>query len=299
MTPEIRPATPADLEHVYDVWLDAEIASADQPERRPPPRDPPALLRHELKTGRMLVAELHGRIVGFTALITRRPVYFLAELYVRREHQSKSIGRKLLEQVLPQDGPATVCTLSSDDERALALYVRHSMQPHWPYFYLRAGAADLGSCPEPDIEVVEAQPGDPNLINWDRGICGRERPEDHAHWANNADAIPLWFRRGIHTAGYGYVQMRSEESLWYPDAITIGPIGVRTIEDAGLCALSAVAWARDRAAMLRIGVPGAHPALAPLLEAGFRITDVDIFVCRGAGMFVDPRRYIPSGGALF
>lgn len=93
--------------------------------------------------------------------------------------------------------------------------------------------------------------------------------------------------------------MRSEESIWYPDAITIGPVGARTIEDACLCTLGAVAWARGRAAVLRIGVPGPHSALAPLLESGFRITDVDIFVCRGAGMFVDPRRYIPSGGALF
>jgi len=93
--------------------------------------------------------------------------------------------------------------------------------------------------------------------------------------------------------------MRSEESIWYPDAITIGPVGARTIDGGRLCVLAGVAWARDRAAVLRIGVPGPHPALAPLLESGFRITDVDIFVCRSAGMFVDPRRYIPSGGALF
>ncbi len=116
---------------------------------------------------------------------------------------------------------------------------------------------------------------------------------------NGAAAVALWFRREGRTAGYGYVQMRSEESIWYPDAATIGPIGARTIEDARMCALAAVAWASERASVLRIGVPGPHPALAPLLEAGFRITDTDIFVCRGSGMFVDPRRYIPSGGTLF
>ena len=298
MTPEIRPATVADLEQVYDIWLGDELASAGGSERSPAPRDPPALHRHELDTGRMLVAELDGRIVGFTALTTRPPVHFLAELYIRPQHQSKGVGRKLLEQVLPEEG-STVCTLSSDDERALALYVRSGMQPHWPFFYLRINAADLKGCRATDIEVVEAQPEDANLINWDRGISGRDRPQDHDYWVNGAAAVPLWFRREGRMAGYGYMQMQSEESLSYPGAITIGPIGARTIEDARMCALAAVAWASERASVLRIGVPGPHPALAPLLEAGFRITDTDIFVCRGSGMFVDPRRYIPSGGTLF
>jgi GNAT superfamily N-acetyltransferase len=299
MTPEIRPASTADLEQIYDVWLDAEMASAGQPGTAPPRRVPPSLHQHELETGRMLVAEMDGRIAGFTALITRRPVHFLAELYVQPDQQSKGIGRKLLEAVLPDEDRATVCTLSSDDERALSLYIGHGMQPQWPFFYLRADASDLGGCPAPDIDVVEAQPGDPNLMNWDRGICGRERPEDHAHWAKDVDGLALWFKREGHTAGYGYLQMRSEESLWYPDALTIGPIGSRTIEDARLCVLAAVALARDRAAVTRIAIPGPHPAGAPLLEAGFRITDMDIFVCRGSGMFADPRRYVPSGGALF
>ena len=142
----------------------------------------------------MLAAELDGRIVGFAALITRRPVHFLAELYVRPEHQSKSIGRKLLEQVLLQDDPGAICTLTSDDKRALALYVRHGMEPHWPYFYLRADAADIGDCLAPDMEVVEAQPGDSDLINWDRSICGRERPQDHDYWLRGA-TVPLWFKR--------------------------------------------------------------------------------------------------------
>lgn len=51
--------------------------------------------------------------------------------------------------------------------------------------------------------------------------------------------------------------------------------------------------------MLRVALPGAHPALAPLLEARFRITDMDVFVSSGSGMLLDPRRYIPSGGSLF
>lgn len=298
MTPDIRPATPADLEQVYEIWLEDEIAEAGSSSEAQPPREPLAVLGHELETGRMLVAEVKGRVVGFTALITRPPVHFLAEMFVRADMQSKGVGRKLLEQVLPQDG-STVCTLSSDDERALALYVRSGMQPQWPFFYLRANAADLTALSVPDIQVVEAEAGDQNLLNWDRGISGRKRPQEHDFWRKAAAAVPFWFKREDRTAGYGYVQMRSEEAVRYPEAATIGPIGGRTIEDARASVLAAVGWARERASVLRIGVPGPHSALAPLLEAGFRIADVDIFVCRGSGMFVDARRYVPSGGTLF
>jgi len=30
--------------------------------------------------------------------------------------------------------------------------------------------------------VVEARVGDPELIEWDRTIGGRPRPQDHAYW---------------------------------------------------------------------------------------------------------------------
>jgi len=110
-----------------------------------------------METGDMFVAESGGRIIGFAAAITRGRIRFLAELYVRPEHRSKSIGRKLLEQLLPEEG-STVCTLSSDDARALALYVRSGMQPYWPYFYLRINAADLKDCQATEIEVAEAEP---------------------------------------------------------------------------------------------------------------------------------------------
>ena len=298
MRARIRAATARDLEQTYDVWREAETAAASGAEA-PPSRSQTSLHQHEMETGDMFVAESGGRIIGFAAAITRGRIRFLAELYVRPEHRSEGLGRRLLERALPPHDNTVDATLSSDDPRAVGLYVRHGMQPNWPYFYLlgqRGGLRDVEEC---GTQIVRAEAGDPNLINWDRGICGRERSQDHSYWVNGAAAVALWFRREGRTAGYGYVQMRSEESIWYPDAATIGPVGARTIEEARMCALAAVAWARERASVLRIGVPGPHPALAPLLEAGFRITDTDIFVCRGSGMFADPRRYIPSGGALF
>jgi GNAT superfamily N-acetyltransferase len=297
---KIRPANEEDLAQTWDIWREAEVAVADGDHAPPTGREGAlALHRHELESGEMVVAEAGGRLVAFAAAITRGPVRFLSELYVRPDVQSSGIGKALLERVLPPGAAPVSATLSSDDERALSLYVRHGMQPQWPFFYLKADSAGMKNLANSKIEVVEAEPGDPGLLKWDRGICGRERPQDHAYWVKAVDAVPVWFRREEHTAGYGYFQMRSDESLWYREALTIGPLGARTIEDARDCALAAAGWARGRSGVLRIAVPGPHPALPALLEAGFRITDMDTFVCSGSGMFVDPRRYVPSGGSLF
>jgi hypothetical protein len=60
-----------------------------------------------------------------------------------------------------------------------------------------------------------------------------------------------------------------------------------------------VRWARERAEVLRISVTGPHPALAPLLTAGFKIVEVETFCSNGSAAFLDIERYIPSGGDLF
>ena len=53
---------------------------------------------------------------------------------------------------------------------------------------------------------------------------------------------------------------------------------------------------RAHAAVLRIDVPGPHPSLAALLDAHFRIRDVETFMSAARTPFVDAQRYIGSGG---
>jgi hypothetical protein len=88
-------------------------------------------------------------------------------------------------------------------------------------------------------------------------------------------------------------------TLYFPDAARVGPVGARTPQHAALCAAAAVRWAVERAPVIRVDVPGPHPALAPLLEAGFRITYVETFVASSAEPLFDPARYLGSGGSLF
>ncbi len=210
--------------------------------------------------------------------------------------QSNQLGKTLLHTVLPQS-TLIRCTESSSDPRALALYIREGMRPQWPYFALRLQTTtrDMSFRPDVEIDVVRVNEYS-ELIRWDAQVSGRLRPGDSQFWMQKQHAIPLWFRRKKQIIGYGYVRLVG--TLWYPHACTLGPIGVINPEDATACVLAAVHVALQSADVLRIDVPGPHPSLAPLLERGFRIADVDTFMSSATAPFFDPRCYIPSGGDL-
>jgi ribosomal protein S18 acetylase RimI-like enzyme len=297
----IRPAVPADLGQVHDIWYRAEV---EEFPGAPPLGDLPAIFRHELDTGEMFVAEASGRVLGYTALIRRGAVAYLAELYVRTEAQSAGIGQALLARVLRDPAGSNgfshriVCTLSSDDHRALALYARAGLIPRWPHFLLYGTPSR--ELPPVNLKVVPAAPGDPELLRFDGQVSGRPRPEDHTYWLEHAAATPFWFIREGEAIGYGYVQARNHEvALWYPEALYLGPIGARSAAEALDCTLAAVAWAARQAPALVVPVPGAHPCLSPLLAAGFRISYVETFVASTSDVPFDPACYLPSSSTLF
>jgi GNAT superfamily N-acetyltransferase len=291
----IRHATAVDLAPVADIWYEAAFGD----ERAPPPlRGVPSLYLHELETRELFVLERDGQVVAFAALINRGPLAFLADLFVTTTHRSAGLGHRLLRDVLPRDG-RICCTVSSNDPRALPLYVRSGMRPRWPHVSLRADLAQLRALAPEDVEVIEASAEDPELVRWDAEIGGRPRPEDHAYWVRRRGGVPLWFARRGQRVGYGVLQTHSDDLLRSPDAVTLGPIGARVRDDAVACVQAAVGWVREHAKVARISVTGPHPALAPLLRLGFRVTAVETFCSTADESFVDVHRYISSGGDLF
>jgi hypothetical protein len=262
----------------------------------PLPGNIPPYLSHVLQTGTLYVAEMDGKILAFAGVITRGNISFLTDLFVWPTHQSGQLGKKLLRSVLPPDD-LVHCTMSSSDPRALALYIRAGMRPQWPHFALRLEKSMYKMPLAPDVEIIEADPGDPALVQWDAQISGRPRPVDHQFWVRDERAIPMWFRRQGQAVGYGYVRLGAG-TLSDPQACTLGPIGASTPEDAAACVLAAVNWALQHAEVLHIEVPGPHACLATLLESGFRITYVDTFVSTAIAPFFDARCYIASGGDL-
>ena len=294
MSMAIRPATTADLPQVSDIYYRSEVR--DDP--NPPPPHPFGWLDHTLATGQMYIADADGAIRGYAARIVRAHIAYLTDLFVRAEQQSGQIGKALLAAAMPPGEALTHCTFSSTDPRAQSLYIRSGMRPLWPNFWLRGMSAEVGALPTPDLRAVEAAPDDPALVAWDARIGGRRRPEDFAYWLAVSHAVPLWLERNGARIGYAVVQRRSDASIRYPDGFTVGPVGALMEEDAANCVLAAVTWACARAAVVRLPVPGPHPALKPLLDAHFQIVYVETFCSAAAEPFFDPRRYISSGDLL-
>jgi len=289
----VRPAVAADLPTLYDIWYASEIG--DDPS---PPRGAWPWLAHELTNGDLLLAERDGAAIGFAATITRAGITFLSDCFVRASAQSSGVGRRLLDRLLAGDN-RTYCTVSSNDPRAQALYIRAGMRPRWPNFILEAETNKIGAMPTAGVELVEGHAGSPGLIEWDAAIGGRHRPQEHDYWVAQHQAVPLWFQRGGQAIGYGYAQLRSPELLRRPDTLRLGPIGARNEQDALACVSVAVGWAKPRAPAINISVPGLHAALAALLEARFQISYVETFLSSSDQPFFDAGCYIPSGGTFF
>jgi GNAT superfamily N-acetyltransferase len=280
---------------IYDIFYALEVG--DDPDVPPRPAmlpDYPHLLAH----GELTVAEVDGVVAGFAGMVVRSETVFLTDLFVREEHQSSQLGGRLLRYALGPHAGRTRFTVSSTDPRALSLYVRAGMRPLWPNLLLRAHSASLGGLLVGNLEALPTTPDDPELLAWDAAIGGRERPQDHAFWEREEGGVPLWFVRGGEALGYAYVRLRAG-TLYFPEAARIGPVGARAPQHAAICTIAAVRWAAERAPVLRVDMPGPHPALGELLEAGFRITYVETFVSSSATPLFDPVHYLGSGGSLF
>ncbi len=291
----IRPATAADLPTIHDIFYESEIDGVTNP---PPLGSIPVNFPHIFQTGEMFVAEEAGQVIGFGSRIKRGRVSFLADLFVRKSCQSIGVGQALLDRTMPRDGTVRA-TASSTDYRAQSLYTRSGMLPRWPYYLMAAGPEGLKALPPHSVEVVEAEAGDPALLQWDTRVSGMDRAPEHAYWVEATQGTPIWFQRGGKRIGYGYIrQSNTEDPYWYSDAVILGPLGTDQPDAAVDCAFAAVEWAGRLNRRLRINVPAPHPALAPLLTAGFRIAYVCTFMLEGEPFF-DSRCYIPSGDTLF
>jgi GNAT superfamily N-acetyltransferase len=290
----VRQATVADLAQAGDVYYQNEIEG----DPAPPPFHAMGWLGHVLATGRLFIAEdADGTIAGFSGSVVRGQVAFLTDLFVRSAHQSSGVGQALLAAAMPEDGRMH-CTTASTVLGAQALYTRAGMVPRRPHYWLRAWPDAARRIPTTGIGLVETPLDDPELQAWDARVSGRERPQDFAWWRDGTDGVALWCLRGGQRVGYAVAQRRTDASVYHPELWTIGPVGVLDAAEAADCALAACAWAVARGApLLRCSVPGPHPALRPLLEAGALINDFDTY-CASQDDLFDPSRYITSGDML-
>jgi GNAT superfamily N-acetyltransferase len=279
----IREGTLDDAAACSAVWASTQRDLPDGPTLDQP------LHQHEAATGRLVVAELAGRIVGFGGTMTRSGVLYLADLFVRPEHQSSGIGRRIGEQLLSQHtGP--MFTFASADVRAQHLYRAFGMRPLHPFHYLAGELAAVRASPS-DVRLEEAT--DAEVLRIDRTITGRDRGVDVAHARSNG-CTWLTAHRGERDLGVVGVGA-SPWNPWHPRGARLGPVLAHDPDDVPAIAAAAVAElaAGHHYDVITTFVSANHAVFTDLLHWGFEVIDTDVLMATHADVF-DCRRYLPT-----
>jgi len=241
---------------------------------------------HVIRRGGAQVAVVDDAVVGFGATIDTGRSVHLADLFVHPDRLGQGIGRPLLESVFA--GSAVRTTFASDDPRALPLYVRAGMTPIWPSLYLQGVGSGL---PSPGRAIRTETAGSGRLAALERTWTGIDRSVDHAYWAAMAGSDPFVVLDGDEVAGLGYARVRQAAPIRVVDRLVIHP-------DADPVATTIAAMARaGQGGPVFVCLLGVHPAIRPLLEAGFRIVDRDQFMTSDPAV-IDPVRHVPNPGML-
>ncbi|MFQ5556441.1 MAG: GNAT family N-acetyltransferase [Acidimicrobiales bacterium] len=264
----------------------------------PPPTSGYPLSQHEADTGTLLVAERDGELCGFGGTVNHDDRWVLGDLFVSPSVHGEGVGRRLLDALAAADRPAGPrATMGSSDHRALALYARLGMAPRWPCLYLMAPAGRL-VLPTPAGATTEAV-GSEHLVEAARPMGYVLHAADVEYWLTHAQAECVLVGSHESVLGGGVIRWITPFSITDPTTISLGPV-FATSPDALLTTVSSIiATIRHTAGsrLLTCFVPGPNAVLAPLLDAGFRISDLDLF-CASSDTLLDPQTALPSHDLL-
>jgi GNAT superfamily N-acetyltransferase len=236
-----------------------------------------------------VVAEHRGAVAGFGAThqIGAGPaaVTMLCDLFVDPGCHGLGLGQAMLG-VLWHDGTPRM-TFSSLHAHALPLYARYGLDAWWPLLYLSGDVTALRApagwavapAPAGEVAVLERQ--------W----TGIDRTADHRAWAARPGGQPVVAGRDGQAAAAGTVGGAGTE--YGIIHLALAPAcGDGEARDAVLAVLAGLDPPGGRA---RVCLPAPHPAARPLLAAGWRNDDLDLYMATEPGL-LDPRRAIPSPG---
>jgi GNAT superfamily N-acetyltransferase len=249
----------------------------------------PAYVRHLLQHGRVVVAERAGEVVGFgaTQQIGSGPesVSMLCDLFVDPAAHGSGLGRAMLANLWA--GTHRRMTFSSLHANAIPLYTSFGLDAWWPLLYLRGKAGSGPPTTGWSVSAATAAEVAQRELAW----TGVDRLADAEAWAA---------RRG----GAGVIVSHDGSDVATGTVITAGP-------DCGIVHMALTAHADDHGAasavhavLAHLGtrdqivaacLPAPHPAVRPLLAAGWRFSEFDLFMASEPGL-LDPRRAIPSPG---
>lgn len=281
----IRDATDADIQSCNDVWVSTQSGLGDHPIPYQP------LSAHELETGRLVVADDDGDVVGFGGTTTRSGVLYLVDLFVKPAEQSRGIGRQLMH-ALCGDHRGPLFTFASSDVRAQHLYEQYGMHAVEHYHYLDARTETLAAWAT-DVELMVAERDE--VLAIDAAITRRDRAADIDY------AIELgarWYvaRRGQLEVGVVAVVIPMRSNPWHPRGARLGPVMAHDATDVApilAAALTLIAGSTYEPDFVSTFVPSGLASLPALLAAGFEVIDTDLFMSSHPAL-IDRQRYLPT-----
>ncbi|GEM_PF-850528 len=265
-TVEFRAAADADLEGEYAVFVAAqqELHSRRGAAWGPaPPFDPAGrwaqvhrhLLTHDGRHS--FVAEDGGRVVGFTAALTRGECWFFSALFIDPAYQGQGIGSRLLSLAWNPEARHRITITEAIQPVSTGLYARRGLLPLAPVL----GFAGRPAITPGEHALKPAAPAPAVLRAIDLAAYGFDRAADHEFWARTSAQATLWTRDGKPCA-YSYSG----------GLFGIGPV-------AGLDPASAAQALRAELAAsadtdIQIDIPGTATSLTQIaIQAGLRLTD--------------------------
>lgn len=280
----VRPANRDDL-----AAITAILEANDEPVTWPGVERAPYVEHLLTRPGlRLVVGELDGSVAGVAGTIEvgRPGRRFLTDLYVDPGRQSRGLGRRMLDAAM--DGATERMTFSSRDRRALAAYIRSGMRPWWPLLYLEADGPRL---PTP-VDREDARSADvAETAGLSRAWTGIDRTADFTHYASLPDAAGFVIAVDGQDAAIGWASREIAEPGRWLNHASMSP-------DADLVrAAFAILRAAGSGGRIGAAIPGPHPAVPRLLDAGVRIGGTDTF-CATDRDLLDTRTIFPSPGML-
>ena len=247
-----------------------------------------AYIRHLSGYGRVVVATLDGTVAGFGATqqlgTGEAAVSMLCDLFVDPAAHGQGCGRAILAE-LWRDVPRRM-TFSSLHANALPLYTSFGLDAWWPLLEM---SGEVDSLPRPAgwrTRPVTADEVGQLELDW----TGRDRTADHRAWAGRPGGAALVVMHGPHVlaagtlggpaAEYGIVHMALSSAVDDDTA-------------AAAAVLTALRYCDPPGRLTHVCLPAPHPAVRPLLAAGWRSDAFDLFMATDPAV-LDPRRAVPS-----
>jgi GNAT superfamily N-acetyltransferase len=245
----------------------------------------PAYMTHLLAHGKVVVGVSGGSVVGFgaTRQLGAGAISMLCDLFVDPRMHGGGCGRAMLAELW--QGPGRRMTFSSLHAHALPLYTGFGLDAWWPLLYLRGRTDALPATAGWRTEAAAPDEVAALELAW----TGVDRSDDHLAWARRPGGASVLAWRGGQVMAAGTVGgAGGEYGLTH---LALAP----PAEDADSAAavLAALTALPAESGLARVCLPGPHPAVRPLLAAGWRVEEFDLFMATEPSL-LDPRRAVPS-----